>query len=275
MEWTTIASFGARTAFSGYSNRKHLKYAWVWALSKLNLGKTDIVITGEAGAGKSMLAGHMNGEARKLFFKTPGESTEVETSAIIFGETPKLVRILPGQQGRRTKGEIDSIDENKKLEGIIHVVDFGHLIPRDPVQIRQSIDQFESQFESLQQHNLLRETNSIKSLTDTLIKTQHKHKRPKWIIIAVNKIDLFEDSLLDALKFYHPQGGSPFGEALRELQHRVGSNAIEIYVVPCCAHEIDLTWGQVTIQSKLPRQKQKEYLEQFIEVVKRVLETHK
>lgn len=272
MEWTTLASFGARTAVSTYSNRKYIQLAWIWGLAKLNLGKTDIVITGDAGAGKSMLAGHMHGEARKLFFKTPDESINVETSAIVIGSTPKLVRVLPGQKGRRTKGEIDSIDENKKLEGIIHVVDYGHVTPRDPVQIRQSIEQFESNFEEFQKHNLNREVSTINSLADAIIKTHCKYRTPKWIIIAVNKIDLFESNLSEALNFYHPQGGSPFGDILKDLQARVGSNAIEIYIVPCCAHEIDMTWGDTTIESKLPRQKQKEYLENFIEVVKRVLE---
>jgi len=160
-----------------------------------------------AGAGKTLLAGQMHGRDRELVFEIPCESRSVEVDAITAGEWTKLVRVRPGQAGFRTKGEIDTFEDNKSLEGVIHVVDFGYVTPRDPV-VRDTLiskDGIDT-VEKLRARNLRLEIEDLKVLLTDIRRLQSKHGTPKRLVIAANKVDLFASDRQKALNHYHPDG---------------------------------------------------------------------
>lgn len=268
MEWITAATYTARAGVAVYGNRHFIQEYFVKAKALLNLGKTQIIVTGMPSAGKSMLVGQMHGRARELYHETPGESKSVEVDAITLGEWTKLVRVLPGQAGYRVQGELEAFVKNEALEGLIHVVDFGFSGPRDPVVANELIQEDGlDTVEKLRSRNLDREVDALKLELANLRKLLSAKNNFKWIVIAVNKIDLFGGQLESALSHYHPAGDSSFGKELRAFQAEVGSNNLKVYVAKTCASEDDFKWGDEMVDSSLGHNAQKEVLRDFMKTI--------
>lgn len=268
MEWITAVSFTARTGMAAYGNRHFIQEYFVKARALLNLGKTQIIVTGMPSAGKSMLVGQMHGRARELYHEAPGESKSVEVDAITLGEWTKLVRVLPGQAGYRVQGELEAFVDNDALEGLIHVVDFGYSGPRDPIVAKELIreDGLDT-IEKLRARNLDREIDAIKLEISNVRKLLAKKNNFKWIVIAVNKVDLFGSDLESALAHYHPHGTGAFGRELREFQAEVGRNNLKVYIAQTCAYEDDFKWGDELLKSSIGHNAQKELLREFMKSV--------
>lgn len=275
MEWTTPVSLTVRAGKFAFDNRHAIQRYWTLAKAYLDTGSTQVVITGMPGAGKSLLNAQMHGRARDLYFEEPGESTKVETDAVTLGEWTKLVRVLPGQSGYRTHGEIEAFQGNGKLEGVIHVVDFGYSSPRDPVVAETLVtnDGLDT-IEKLRARNLSLEIDTLKLELANVRKLVAQHSSLKWLLIAVNKIDLYPDQMSAALAHYHPDGNSAFGEALRVLQRDVGKDNLGIYIAGSCAYEADFRWNGAVAQSALPRKKQDLVLRDFMKSVAMITRIH-
>lgn len=271
IEWTTAA----RIALQGYNKRHLIQEYWTKALAKLNLGSTDIVVTGHSAVGKSYLAFQLHGKARELFFEAPKESIQVEVEALTIGEWTQLVRVLPGQQARRVSAEIESIDNNGDLQGVIHVVDFGYVAPRDPAQAHALVnsDGIDTT-EKLRQHNLRVELRELTMLINSLMKARENHGGPKWLVIAVNKVDLFSRNRDEALSYYHPDGTGDFGKELKRLQSQLGSSSFGIYVVPTCANEADFSWNGQVVKSELAKNEKDTILRSFVTNLAEIMEKH-
>lgn len=268
MEWITAISFTARTGVAAYGNRHFIQEYFVKAKALLNLGKTQIIVTGMPSAGKSMLIGQMHGRARELYHEAPGESKSVEVDAITLGEWTKLIRVLPGQAGYRVQGELDAFVSNEALEGLIHVVDFGYSGPRDTVVANELIrvDGLDT-VSKLRVRNMGREVDALRLELANVRKLLARENNFKWIVIVVNKVDLFGGDLQDALDHYHPNGTGAFGKELRDFQAEVGRNNLKIYIAQTCAYEDDFKWGDELIESHLGHNAQKELLRDFMKTV--------
>ena len=55
---------------------------------------------------------------------------------------------------------------------------------------------------------------------------------PIWLVIAVNKTDLFPDEIDKAVDYYSPGSGSPFGNRIDELRALVGGAKLWVDVLP-------------------------------------------
>lgn len=268
VEWTTAGSIAVRAGSTAYSYRHSIHKFFTKAKAYVDMGKAQILITGHAGAGKTLLASQMHGRARELGFQIPSESKDVEVDAITPGMWSKLVRVLPGQEGYRSKGAVENLQDNDALEGIIHVVDFGFTCPRDPAVVHAMINNDKilgiNQLRSL---NLQSEIDSLRGILTDARRLYERHHTPKWILIAVNKIDLFPNDKNNALLHYHPLGNSQFSKALAEFQKDIGNNNIRIHIAPVCAYEHDFNWNSQTVGSSLARQEQNKILVDFMKIV--------
>lgn len=276
MEWTTAASLAIRLGKQGYDNRHIIQQYWTTAKAYLDLGRTQVVVTGHGNVGKTLLAAQMHGRARDLAYELPSESRNVEVDAITLGDWTKLVRVLPGQTGYRTHGEIEAFENNDSLEGVIHLVDFGYVQPRDPVVGEALIknDGLDT-IEKLQAANLTTELQTLAALLTDIRKAHVKFGMPKWLVVAVNKVDLFADRRDDALRFYHPNGGGAFGRVLQAFQNELGQKNFAVYVVQVCAFETDFSWNGRTVKSELDKREQAELLKEFVRTVATISELHK
>lgn len=230
----------------------------------LDKGDTQVVVTGHAGAGKTLLAAQIHGRARDLSYEIPSESRVVEVEVFEASEWARLVRVLPGQDGFRSHGAVEAFIQSNSLEGVIHVVDYGYVKPRDSVVAETLIrDDGIDTVEKLRKTNLDFEIDQLKTLLTDIKRSYHTQRRPKWIIIAVNKVDLFPDNRTDALQYYHPEGGSAFGNILKKFSQEVGASNIEIYIMQCAAYEQDFKWNNEIVRSLLERQEQNKILAEF------------
>ncbi|MDO8065576.1 hypothetical protein [Janthinobacterium sp. SUN206] len=274
MEFTTAVSV-VRLGKASYDQRHIIQKYWTVLKAWFDKGETQILVTGHSGAGKSVLTGQLHGSARDLYYEAPSESQTVEVEAITIGEWTKLVRVLPGQKGRRTAGEIDSLQENESLDGVIHVVDFGYVAPRDPVVAQALVEEDGIvTLQELRERNLKLEVEDLKDLIASIRRLHHQHKRPKWLIIAVNKVDLYPTERSMALAHYHSKGTSPFSKALRELQQEIGENNLAIYVVEVCSHEADFIWNGFNVPSALAPREDNTILRNFSSVLSTVVAKH-
>lgn len=265
MEWTTAASLAARVGKKAFDHRHTIQRYLAELKAYLDVGATQIVITGHAGAGKTHLAAQMHGRARDLGFEEPAESRTVEVEAITAGAWAKLVRVLPGQDAFRTAGSIEVFRDNASLEGVIHVVDFGFAAPRDPVLVKALIESDKlSTIAALRRRNLDRELEDLRVVLADIRKLLATDKRPKWLVIAVNKIDLFVDQRDAALEHYHPRGEGAFGKVLADFERDVGRQNVETFVLQSCAYEKDFVWNGETAPSGLSRQEHHRVLTDFV-----------
>jgi hypothetical protein len=278
MEWTTAASLTFRVAKTGYDYRDFINKYWTKLKAEYDFGATQIVITGRSGAGKTQLASHMQGKARDYLVPQPAqESLTVEVYDVTAKNFSKLVRVLPGQTTHRALGVLKEFSNNLDLEGVIHVVDFGYQAPRDSVS-SASLIQTEKlvTIEDLRLHNLNEETADLRTMLDDVKKIYLKTKTsPKWIVIAVNKVDLFYPNLKDALAHYHPEGTSKFSKLLSNFQKDIGNANVKIYIMHTCSHEVDFNWNNQIETSKLPRGVRGEIFSSFMDSIAIILGTHK
>lgn len=275
IEWFTQASYAMRAAKAGYDHRHAIQKYWARAKAYADLGKTQILITGAPSAGKTLLSGQMHGKARTLYYEKPDASLGVETDAIQLGQWTKLVRVLPGQTNLRTQGEIDAFASNDSLEGLIHVVDWGYSLPRDPsVQISLVKRDGIQTIKQLREYNLEIELDALKSEIGNIRKSFHSVGRPKWLIIAVNKVDLFQEDLPDALLYYHKEGAGPFSSALRSLEKDLGSTNFHIYTMQTCADEENFEYNKSAVASNLDRGAKDMMLRNFVNAVSYIADSH-
>lgn len=275
MEWTTAASLTVRLGKQGYDHRHLIQRYWSRAKAFLDVGKTQILVTGRSNAGKTMLVAQMHGKARDLAFEPPIESRTVEVEAIPLDVWTKLVRVLPGQRGRRTQGEIDAFENNAELEAVIHVVDYGYVAPRDHVAATALVNSGISTVSDLVVYNLNDEVVALYELLANIRRAISKNKCPRRLIVAVNKVDLFPAHRDKALEFYHPAGGSNFGKALSEFIAEVGSDNFEVFVLQTCAYETDFVWNGVAVKSQLAPREHESILKEFMKSVASIIELPK
>lgn len=275
MEWTTALSLAARIGKQSYDNRYTIQKYWTHVKAYLNLGATQIVVTGHAGVGKTLLTAQMHGRARELAFDLPLESLNVEVAAVSAGSWTKLVRVLPGQDGYRSKGAIESFQDNDQLEGAIHLVDFGYQAPRDSVLANALINTDGlTTIEKLRQRNLRLELEDLRVFLTDVRRMWSTHAKPKWVVIAVNKVDLFADEREAALAHYHPAGTSAFSRMLSDFQRDLGAQNIGVYVLQACAYEKDFEWNGEVRRSLLERQEQDKILLEFTRSVAAISTAH-
>lgn len=274
MEWTTPLSFSLRAGKLAYDHRHKLQRCFTWIKVYFDIGSTQVVMTGVPGAGKTLLSGQMDEKGRGLYFDKPGESVNVEVTSLTLGNLSKVLRVLPGQMGYRTRGEIDAYQKNKGLEGVIHVVDFGYSSPRDAVLAQSLINDGFTTVEELRQRNLQLEIDALRHELANIRRLLVQSQNLKWLLIAVNKVDLYPDRVAQALSHYHPAGDSVFSTALRELQNEIGKNNLSIYIAQTCAKQTDFTWNGEVAKSSLPHDKQDDILREFMKTIAIIAEIH-
>lgn len=206
---------------------------------------TKIIVTGMAGAGKSYLFESIVQESKNKKMKRPGQSVKGEDHVLYLGNgmLPKKITIIPGQNmAVSTDLKNKKIDNNDKLEGIIHVMDFGYNSPRD----QYSASNYQSKgiytFEGLREYNLNVELEYFNDLVDRLSALRYK---PKWLCLVLSKTDLYKSS--DAIKYY--ETNQRFKEILHKLFKIFEKDQVAFFL-PTCSDISSLTYGKRNINPK-------------------------
>jgi hypothetical protein len=127
------------------------------------------------------------------------------------------VVVIPGQGGREQNDAFRNlITNNNKLSGIIHVVDFGYTQPRSDMTEMQFISSGIDTIEKLRTQFLEKEIEYFKGLSSVI---QRSGGNVKWLHLVLNKVDLYPQSLHDAINHYSE---GEFGELVKSLKISLG-----------------------------------------------------
>lgn len=249
--WSTIFIEGIEIPITVYKHKSFFRYWWMRAVIACGLGETNVIILGRPSVGKTILHSHLNREP-KIDYKVPETSTNIETKAIKLSDWTKIVRVLPGQGiHERAIGLDEVFHKNKKLEGVIYIVDWGCSVVKDRVIKEKFLTEDKIlTIEALRNQNLKSELEDFNDIMTKIRDSKSLGGGPKWILIIVNKVDLFFDKLDIAEKYYYTDNRSPFNQILIKTINQIGEQNIKFDVLPLCLWEENLEWnGEVLITS--------------------------
>lgn len=184
--------------------------------------RTDIVVTGHHNVGKSILLNKMQSMLKSKYPVKPSMSEDVEINVIRVNDDffPAKAVVIPGQKNReQIDGFRKFITNNNNLKGVIHVVDWGYTKPRDRNIEMDYVARDIKSIEDLRNIMLESELQYLSSLIEIL---KGAKSSLKWMIVVINKADLFHDRQHDAWYYYNVK--SEFQKKLSELQSYFGNN---------------------------------------------------
>lgn len=187
-----------------------------------------VAVTGMTGVGKSRLAD-------RLARHTTSEGSDDVGSAVMERRTRRAARlrgyrfrVVPGDNAATRLGALDEVFHDEPVDGVLHVVSWGHATPRRAAGTTGAA-------------SATREAQLAAELEDWTI-TAHRiasmavrRDKPIWLVIAVTKTDLFPSEVDEAVHYYSPGSGSPFGDKLDELRALAGGARLSIDVLPVCS----------------------------------------
>ncbi|WP_288878055.1 hypothetical protein [uncultured Citrobacter sp.] len=271
-DWTDLLPTAVRAPIAIYKNKSNLNRWWKKLLVYIGTGDTNVVVTGGAGAGKTVLTTCHHGEVKDHEWKEPDASTMVERKAITVGEWTKVFSVVPGQDIHAREVALnEAFHKHSNLEGVVHVVDYGYTTIRASVVREKLVKSGIDTIQAIRDYNLGLELEEFKRVCDLIANACANGRGPKWIIIAVNKADLFLPELDQAKEYYHPDGSGPFVETLNRLMTRVGSNHLKCRVIPVCPKPKPYEWaGKMLKPALVTYAEPADYMKNFVSIMAEV-----
>lgn len=270
--WSDVAPTVVKPAIYAYKYRKFIQEYWKKLQVLVGIGKPAVIVTGLSGSGKSVLTAHCHGEANSLDWQPPEVSSKVEIKPIAVGDWFQIIHVIPGQNSRERMAGLDkALNSHDGLDGVIHVVNWGYVTIRDKAVQMQMLQDGCDTIEKYRELQLKREIEDFKLMVDRIKLSIASGRGPKWLVLAVNKIDLFESELEQARQHYHPLCKGAFSEVVDDLYQSVGQQNIQVECLPVCAMPESFNWGEHINSPEIDSIiKVKSYLRGFIDNLSRI-----
>lgn len=267
-----ISKWALPVAKEAYKNREALRSAWKTFVKLFGRGRY-LAVTGMAGAGKTVLFDHLSGKATGRDYKPPGTSEGPEKGNAKGTATRIGLITVPGQSAPARHRANDKIFGAKKaknaVDGVVHVVCNGFAATRREQAAGILV---EKGYKTLAEYRKLRLQEELDDLEDTcglIRRSIRETRKPAWLVVAVDKLDLYYDALPDAQRRYSPEGTGPFVDKLNLLSSRVGSDNFYWQASPVCGWLENFEWNGEVARSQFGDAERNHYLAQFAETLER------
>jgi hypothetical protein len=243
----------SKAALSAYRHREDVAKIWERVLTALAGKKSSIAITGMPGVGKTVLLDYLSGRARASGYEPPGTSVAAEKAKLRPKKQRLLLRAVPGQETPERISEMSELFEgDNPVDGVIHVVSFGFTETRDALVPEVLAEQGIGSIDEYRRDQLQAEIDDLEGTCNALRRAIQRHRRPKWIIVAVNKLDLFfaAESRQAARSHYQSLDG-PFTQTMSRFLHQVGTDNVGWSARPVCGWLDDFRLADDRVESQL------------------------
>lgn len=193
-----------------------------------------VAVTGMTGVGKTQLADRLAG-------RDSGDRVAEVGSAVMERRTRRSPRlhgfrflVVPGDNAATRLGALDEVFHDEPVDGVIHVVANGYATPRRTAGTTGTAT-------ATREEQLAAELEDWTITSHRIASMAVRRDQPVWLVIAVTKADLYADEVDDAVQYYSPGSGSPFGEKVDELRALAGGARLSVDVLAVSCHGGDRT----------------------------------
>ncbi|GAB3750649.1 hypothetical protein GCM10027599_08270 [Yimella radicis] len=187
-----------------------------------------VAVTGMTGVGKTRLADRLAKHA---------SSDAVDAGSAVMERRTKhssrlhgfRFRVVPGDNAATRLGALDEVFHDDPVDGVLHVVAYGHATPRRTGGTSGAAEQ------RTREEQLAAELEDWSITAHRIAAMCVRRDRPVWLVIVVTKADLFANDIDAAVRYYSPGSGSPFAAKLDELRSLAGGARLSIDVLPVSA----------------------------------------
>lgn len=184
-----------------------------------------VAVTGMTGVGKSQLV-------ERLARRSSGDGVAEVGSAVMERRTRRSPRlhgfrflVVPGDNAATRLGALDEVFHDEPVDGVIHVVANGYATPRRTAGTTGAAD-------ATREAQLAAELEDWTITSHRIASMAVRRERPIWLVIAVTKADLYPDDVDEAVRYYSPGSGTPFGDKVDALRALAGGAKLSIDVLP-------------------------------------------
>lgn len=257
-------------AKNAYEHREEIQSNWEKFNNWLSSRDISIAVTGLPGVGKTVLCDYLTGKAYKQFYNSPGKSEDVERTALSAKNLKIKLLTIPGQDSANKLFALDELfDEEDPVDGVIHVVANGYSTIRSAYSLRAFEDK---NIQEYRQDELKKEIDDLDEICTRIRNSIRRSNKPKWMLIAVTKIDLFYDKLIDevVLRYDQDVANSVFIQRIQRLSNQVGSDNFTFYSIPVCSSLDEFKLGKTILPSQFRENERNFYINQFIKTLTQV-----
>ncbi|WP_245627306.1 hypothetical protein [Kribbia dieselivorans] len=195
-----------------------------------------VAVTGMTGVGKTELVDRLTGRSSSTGTSDVGSAVmerRTRRSSRLLGFR---FRVVPGDNAATRLGALDEVFHDEPVDGVIHVVSYGHATPRRAAGTTGAASASREELLTAELEDWTITSHRIASMAV-------RRDRPIWLVIAVTKTDLYADDLDEAVHYYSPGSGSPFGDKIDALRALAGGAKLSVDVLPVASHATDRKEG--------------------------------